>query len=45
MLSALARADAFAIVPAGVGDLAAGAEVELEMFRWPETRTMEEALG
>jgi len=45
VLSALARADAFAVVPAGVGDLAAGAEVELEMFRWPETRTMEEALG
>jgi molybdopterin molybdotransferase len=45
VLSALARADAFAIVPAGVGDLAAGAEVELEMFRWPEARTMEEALG
>ncbi len=45
MLSALARADAFAVVPAGVGDLAAGAEVELEMFRWPEARTLEEALG
>jgi molybdopterin molybdotransferase len=45
VLSALARADAFAVVPAGVGDLAAGAEVELEMFRWPEARTMEEALG
>jgi molybdopterin molybdotransferase len=45
VLSALARADAFAIVPAGMGDLAAGAEVELEMFRWPEARTMEEALG
>ena len=45
VLSALARADAFAIVPAGVGNLAAGAEVELEMFRWPEARTMEEALG
>jgi molybdopterin molybdotransferase len=45
VLSALARADAFAVVPAGVGDLAAGAEVELEMFRWPETRNREEALG
>lgn len=45
VLSALARADAFAVVPAGVGDLGAGAEVELEMFRWPEARTMEEALG
>ena len=45
MLSALARADAFAVVPAGVGDLAAGAEVELEMFRWPEARSIEQALG
>jgi molybdopterin molybdotransferase len=45
VLSALARADAFAVVPAGVGGLEAGAEVELEMFRWPEARTMEEALG
>jgi molybdenum cofactor synthesis domain-containing protein len=45
VLSALARADAFAVVPVGVGDLGAGAEVELEMFRWPEARTMEEALG
>jgi len=32
-------------VPAGVGELLAGAEVDLEMFRWPEARTMEEALG
>jgi molybdopterin molybdotransferase len=45
VLSALVRADAFAVVPAGVGTLPAGAEVELEMFRWPECRTMEEVLG
>jgi molybdopterin molybdotransferase len=45
VLSALTRADAFAVVPAGTGDLPAGAAVELEMFRWPETRSMEEALG
>ena len=45
VLSALARADAFAVVPAGVGDLEPGAGVELEMFRWPEVRTMEEVLG
>jgi molybdopterin molybdotransferase len=45
MLAALARADAFAVIPAGVGGVAAGAEVELEMFRWPEQRTMEEVLG
>jgi molybdopterin molybdotransferase len=45
ILSALAAADAFAVVPVGVGDLAAGATVELEWFRSPETRTYEEALG
>lgn len=45
VLSGLAGADAFAVVPQGVGGLPAGAEVELEMFRWPESRTAEEALG
>lgn len=45
MLTALARADAFAVVPVGVGDLADGDEVDLEMFRWPEARTYEEVLG
>ena len=45
MLAALARADAFAVIPTGVGDVAAGTEVDLEMFRWPEQRTMEEVLG
>jgi molybdopterin molybdotransferase len=45
MLAALARADAFAVIPAGIGDVAAGTEVDLEMFRWPERRTMEEVLG
>ncbi|MBP1631974.1 MAG: molybdenum cofactor synthesis domain [Acidobacteria bacterium] len=45
VLSALARADAFAVVPSGVGELPSGAGVDLEMFRWPEARTMEEALG
>jgi molybdopterin molybdotransferase len=45
VLSALARADAFAVVPVGVERLPAGSEVELEMFRWPETRTFEEVLG
>ncbi len=44
VLSALAGADALAVVPVGVGGLRAGAEVELEMFRWPESRTAEEAL-
>ena len=38
VLSALAAADAFAVVPVGVGSLTAGDEVTLEMFRWPEDR-------
>jgi molybdopterin molybdotransferase len=42
MLTALARADAFAVVPAGMGRVAAGTDLDLEMFRWPETRTYEE---
>jgi molybdenum cofactor synthesis domain-containing protein len=45
VLSALAAADAFAVIPAGVGDVAAGSAVDLEMFRWPEQRTRAEALG
>ena len=45
VLSALAAADAFAVVPVGVGDLAAGADVELEWFRSPEARSYEEVLG
>jgi len=45
VLSALADADAFAVIPVGVGAVAAGSEVDLEMFRWPETRTAEEAIG
>ncbi len=45
VLSALAAADAFAVVPAGRGDVPAGAEVDLEMFRWPEGRTAAEVLG
>ncbi len=44
-LTALARADAFAVVPAGVAGIPAGDVVELEMFRWPESRTEEEVLG
>ena len=45
VLSVLAAADAFAVVPVGVGDVAAGARVELEWFRSPETRSYEEVLG
>jgi molybdopterin molybdotransferase len=45
VLSALAAADAFAVIPVGVGEVTAGARVELEMFRWEERRTREEVLG
>lgn len=45
VLSALARADAFAVVPVGIGDLRVGDLVDLEMFRWPEGRTISQALG
>jgi len=45
VLSALASADAFAVVPIGVGDLGAGSRVELEWFRSPEARSYEEVLG
>jgi hypothetical protein len=33
------------VVPVGVADLDAFARVDLEMFRWPETRTRLEVLG
>jgi molybdenum cofactor synthesis domain-containing protein len=45
VLSALAAADAFAVVPVGQGEVEGGSEVSLEMFRWPETRTRKETLG
>jgi molybdopterin molybdotransferase len=44
VLSALALADAFAVVPVGVGELPAGSPVELELFRQPEGRSASEAL-
>lgn len=45
ILTALALADAFAVVPVGIAGLDAGAMVELEMLRMPETRTATEVLG
>jgi len=45
VLSALAAADGLAVVPVGVGDVAPGDDVEVEMLYWPERRTREEALG
>jgi molybdopterin molybdotransferase len=44
MLAALARADALAVIPAGISHVPAGSEVELELFRRPEARTIEEVL-
>jgi molybdopterin molybdotransferase len=38
VLSAAANADAFAVVPRGVGMVEAGGQVTIEMFKWPETR-------
>jgi molybdenum cofactor synthesis domain-containing protein len=45
VLSALAFADALAVVPVGVGRVEPGGTVDLEMIHWPESRTREEALG
>ena len=41
VLSALADADAFALVPVGTGSLSAGDSVTLEMFTWDEDRTVD----
>ena len=45
VLSALASADALAVVPVGTGRVEPGGTVELEMIHWPEGRTRKEALG
>lgn len=45
VLSALAFADALAVVPVGTGRVPPGGTVELEMMRWPEARTRQEVLG
>jgi molybdenum cofactor synthesis domain-containing protein len=44
VLSALALAEALAVVPVGVGEVAAGDPVELEMIHRPEARSREEVL-
>ncbi len=44
-LTALARANAFGVVPVGTAGLTAGSRVVLEMFRWPESRTEQEVLN
>ena len=45
VLSALARADAWAVIPAGTGRVEEGAAITLELFSSPETRSAEEVLG
>ena len=45
VLTALALADAFVVVPVGQGAVEKGQPVEIEFFRFPEDRTREEALG
>jgi molybdenum cofactor synthesis domain-containing protein len=42
MHSSLANAEAFAVIPVGTGSLSAGDDVTLEMFRWPEGRSIDE---
>ncbi len=41
VLSALAAADAFAVVPVGTGSVSAGDPVDLEMFTWEESRELD----
>ena len=45
VLSALARADAFAVIPVGTGRVQAGDPLTIELFRSPEARTASEVLG
>ncbi len=45
VLSALAFADALAVVPVGTGRVEPGGTVELEMIHWPEARSRREVLG
>ena len=45
ILTALAAADAYAAIPVGVGEVAAGSMVELEMMRMPEARSAAEVTG
>lgn len=45
ILSALAAADALAVVPVGTAEVAAGSLVQLEMIGMPAARTAEEVIG
>ena len=44
VLSALARADAFAVIPVGIGPVGMGDTVTVELFRVPESRSLSEVL-
>ena len=44
VLSSLARADAFAVIPVGVGKVGAGDRVMIELFRAPEARSASDVL-
>jgi len=44
ILTALAAADALAVIPAGTGEVPAGTLVEVEMMQLPETRTAAEVI-
>lgn len=44
VLTALARGNCFAVSERGRGDIAAGERVEIEMFTWPEERTLSQAM-
>lgn len=44
ILTALAAADAYAAIPVGIGSVAAGSMVDLEMMLMPEGRTAEEVV-
>jgi len=45
VLSSLARADAFAVIPVGTGNVEVGDEVTIELYRSPEARSASEVLG
>ena len=45
VLSSLARADAFAVIPVGTGSVEVGDQVTIELFRSPEARSISEVLG
>ena len=45
VLSSLARAAAFAVIPVGMGNVEVGDPVTIELFRSPETRSISDVLG